>query len=385
MAIILFDTSERNFLFPFTYTRPVADIRTGLLTAAERWERLTGEKVFSHTAAYLQNGRELPSGDDHIYINAAVVVDRDLVSFIMNLAVDVALIENNEIIAARFNAPGILKTEEISPAKFKKHITYHQPVKKITRPWHIFQFGDETIRHDIALVTAGRKSQPVSGTNGLTSPENIFLEDGAQLEHCIINASAGPVYIGRGAIIMEGCMIRGPFAAGEGSVLKMGTKIYGATATGPYCTAGGEIKNTIMMGYSNKAHDGYLGDSVIGEWCNLGAGTSGSNVRNDASDVYVDMGNKKFTAGLKCGLLMGDYSRCAINTSFNTGTFAGIASSIFGTGLTPKYIPNFTWGYTDRYFFEKAIEHIDNWKKLKKQRLTDTDIQILEHLYKQTV
>jgi UDP-N-acetylglucosamine diphosphorylase/glucosamine-1-phosphate N-acetyltransferase len=246
--------------------------------------------------------------------------------------------------------------------------------------------NDELLRSDFTLITANRLQQPVANKYGWTVPENIFIEEGAVISNCFINASEGPVYLGKNTAVMEGCMIRGPFAAGEGSILKMGTRIYGATTIGPYCTAGGEIKNVVMMGYSNKAHDGYLGDSVIGEWCNLGAGTTNSNVRNDASVIHVHKGQKNSVAvGLKCGLLMGDYSRSAVNTSFNTGTFAGIASNIFGEGFAPKHLPNFTWGYAQRYNFNKAIEHIANWKKLKHQNLTETDIQILEHLYKQTI
>jgi UDP-N-acetylglucosamine diphosphorylase/glucosamine-1-phosphate N-acetyltransferase len=214
--------------------------------------------------------------------------------------------------------------------------------------------------------------------------EFIFIEEGAVVEHCILNATGGPIYIGRNATVMEGSVIRGPFALGEGAVLKMGTTLYGATSIGPYCMAGGEIKNSIMMGYSNKAHFGYLGDAVIGEWCNLGAGTSNSNVKNSASDILMEIpGNGMVNAGLKCGLMMGDYSRCAIHTSFNTATFVGIACNIFGEGLTPKHIPSFSWGYAGRYAFDKAIEHIQNWKKLKNQTITERETRILEHLYKQ--
>ncbi|MCC6287572.1 MAG: glucose-1-phosphate thymidylyltransferase, partial [Chitinophagaceae bacterium] len=191
---------------------------------------------------------------------------------------------------------------------------------------------------------------------------------------------------GRNATIMEGCMIRGPFAFGEAAVLKMGTAVYGATTIGPFCYAGGEIKNSIMMGYSNKAHHGYLGDSVIGEWCNLGAGTSNSNIKNDAGDIFkIFPVEERVNAGLKCGVMMGDYTRTAINTSLNTATFAGVACNIFGEGLGPKHIPDFTWGYNDRYIFEKALQHIDNWKKLKHQTLTDKETAILKYLYKTTL
>ena len=218
----------------------------------------------------------------------------------------------------------------------------------------------------------------------MVNPDNIFLEEGAAVEHCFINAAAGPVYISKNAELMEGCMIRGPFAIGEGSVLKMGTKVYGATTIGSYCIAGGEIKNSIMMGFSNKAHDGYLGDSVLGEWCNLGAGTSNSNIKNTASMVKAwSQHHKDFVpVGLKCGLIMGDYSRSAINTSFNTGTVAGVCCNIFDKGFPPKHIKDFSWG-KEKYILEKAIEDIDNWKKLKGKIITENEIKILNSIYYQ--
>lgn len=386
MPIILFDTLRRDLLYPFTYTRAIADIRVGILTMRERWERLTKQKAYVHTEPYLQAAYTLPPGEENILVNASVIADENLTALVMNLQLNEAIVRDGEVIAGVLPGSEKWLTDAIVPEKFSKCFPCDLPVKKIIYPWHIFQLNDELIRSDFALITANRLPQPFVRMTGWTAPENIFIEDGVEISHCFINASEGPVFLGRNTVIMEGCMIRGPFATGEGSVLKMGTRVYGATTLGPYCIGGGEIKNAVMMGYSNKAHDGYLGDSVIGEWCNLGAGTSNSNVRNDASVVHVNKGQKNSAAvGLKCGLLMGDYSRSAVNTSFNTGTFAGIASNIFGEGFAPKHLPNFTWGYAQRYNFDKAIEHIANWKKLKQHHLTETDIQILEHLYKQTI
>jgi len=207
------------------------------------------------------------------------------------------------------------------------------------------------------------------------------------IEHCILNASTGPIYIGKNAEIMEGSMIRGPFALCKNSVVKMSSKIYGGTTIGKNCVVGGEIKNSMISDYSNKSHDGYLGDSVIGEWCNLGAGTSNSNIKNTGNDVMVwdNSSNQFINAGLKCGLIMGDYSRCAINTSFNTGTVVGVCCNIFGNGLTPKHIRNFSWGFGESiYEFEKAIKGIENWKKLKDQSITDIEIQTLKHIFEQS-
>ena len=256
--------------------------------------------------------------------------------------------------------------------------------KEILSVFDIVRYNDWALRQDFALITKGRRSQTISSTNSIISPENIFIEEGVKMEYCIINASAGPVYIGKNAEIMEGAMIRGPFALCEGGIVKMGAKIYGATTIGPYSVAGGEIKNSVIFGHSNKAHDGYLGDSVLGEWCNLGAGTTNSNVKNTASEVRIwNNATKSYDGvGMKAGLLMGDYSRAAINTSFNTGTVVGICCNIFGTGFPPKYIPDFTWG-NEKYEFEKAIKDIANWKKLKGADITEYDKQILTTLYKQ--
>ncbi len=258
----------------------------------------------------------------------------------------------------------------------------NETCKFIHHAWDIFRLNEWAMKKDFELITAGRTSQKISSTNKIISHENIFIEEGATVEHCIINASTGPVYIGKNATIMEGALIRGPLAVCEGATIKMGAKIYGATTIGPYCVAGGEIKNSVMFGYSNKAHDGYLGDSIIGEWCNLGAGTTNSNVKNTAGEVKMwNNAAKDFKgAGLKAGLIMGDYSRAAINTSFNTGTTVGVCCNIFGEGFPPKLVNNFTWG-NEKYIFEKAIQDIDNWKKLKGKTITQEEIKILKQLY----
>jgi len=261
-------------------------------------------------------------------------------------------------------------------------------VPRLTHPWHIFQFNAEALVDDYTLLTSGAVSQPIPPTVQAIAPENIFIEEGAVLQHCILNASTGPIYIGARAEIMEGSLIRGPFALCEGATVKMGTKIYGSTTVGPYSVVGGEIKNSVIFGYSNKGHDGYLGDAVIGEWCNLGAGTSNSNLKNNAAEVRVwDEPTRQFiSAGTKCGLLMGDYSRSAINTSFNTGTVTGVCCNIFGEGLTPKCIPSFSWGYSQspKYELEKALRDIAGWKRLKGHTLSDAEIQKLKYIFEKS-
>ena len=282
----------------------------------------------------------------------------------------------------RFIAQGVTTVE----VKSGYGLTLEDELKMLAYPWQIVHFNDAAIREDYDLISSGRKSRPVSHTNKAINTENIFIEPGAKVEHCILNASAGPIYIGKNAELMEGSMIRGPVAICEGAVIKMGTRIYGATTIGPYCVAGGEIKNTVMFGYSNKAHDGYLGDTVIGEWCNMGAGASCSNVKNNCSDVkyWVDADKKEVSAGPKGGLLMGDHSRAAINTSFNTGTVVGVCCNVFAQGLTPKLIPSFSWGCDGitRYKLSKAIEDAGKWKKLKGKKITAKEKQIFTDIYK---
>ena len=345
-SITLDDTLIRKNLFPFTLTRHALDIRIGILTLREKWKYFIDEKNIS-----------------------------------INKQTDSSLIIPANIIPSKSFINKIESGDDINKAIFS--------AKKIEYPWHIFQLNDDEIKADFELITKGRKSQKISSTNKTISPENIFIEEGAIVEHCILNASTGAIYIGKNAEIMEGAVIRGPLALCEGAKIKIGSKIYGATTVGPYSVVGGEIKNTVIFGYSNKAHDGYLGDSVIGEWCNFGAGTSNSNIKNTASDVNVWNENEQMfiNAGMKCGLLMGDFSRCAINTSFNTGTVVGVSCNVFGEGLTPKFIPHFSWGINNdvKYTFEKAMQDINNWKKLKNHMLSDDEIQTLKHIFEQSI
>ena len=340
MKIFLDDSKCREQLFPFTHTRHVADIRVGILTIREKWEKLTGETIYTS------------------------IEDKD----------NTALIINANIIPTSSNYKTILGQE--------KGLTESTDIKMLDHPWHIFQYNDWAIREDFEILTRYKISRPLSKTNQCIAGENIFIGEDVFLEHCIINASAGPVYIGSNTTIMEGSLIRGPFAICEGATLKMGSKVYGATTIGPYCVAGGEIKNSVMFGYSNKAHDGYLGDSVIGEWCNLGAGTSNSNVKNSAGEVKYKTHDKmeSIAAGTKGGLLMGDYSRAAINTSFNTGTVVGVSCNIFGRGFPGKYVANFSWG-DERYDLEKAIKDIENWKKMKGKKVSEKEKHLLKKLY----
>lgn len=379
MSIILFDNSQRKRLWPLTQTKAVAALRMGMLTMMERWERLTGMQVFIHTEKYLQNLYGYAGADEHIWIDASVIPDKALVDLVQSLDKNDCWADEYGLIVGKTH----LSFEDFDAAQslqYFENIHDHAMVDRIQFPWDLIQWNDRILRFDFDVLTRGKTSAAISSTNRCIHAEHIFIESGAIVEHALLNASTGPIYIGKNAVVMEGSAIRGPFALGDYSVLKMNSRIYGATTLGPYCMGGGEIKNSIMMGYSNKAHDGYMGDAVIGEWCNWGAGTSNSNLKNTAGIVQVwsEAEKQYLPAGYKCGVIMGDYSRTAINSSINTGSVIGVSCNVFGEGLLPNIIPDFSWGCKGvKYKTDKALVDIDNWKQLKQQSLSETEKQIL--------
>lgn len=379
MSIILFDNIQRNRLWPLTQTKAVAALRMGILTMVERWELLTGMQVFVHTEDYLQNLYGYPDAGEHIWIDASVIPDRALVDVVKSLDRNDCWADENGLIIGKT----ALSFEEFDAAQslqYFENIHDHATADRIRYPWEMIHWNDRMLRFDFDVLTHGKTSAAISSTNRCIHPEHIFIESGAVVEYAILNASTGPIYIGKHATIMEGTAIRGPFALGDHSVLKMNSRIYGATTLGPYCMGGGEIKNSIMSGYSNKAHDGYMGDAVIGEWCNWGAGTSNSNLKNTAGVVKVwsEADQTYLPAGYKCGVIMGDYSRTSINASINTGSVIGVSCNVFGEGLLPNIIPDFSWGCKGvKYRMDKALEDINNWKKLKNQSLGEIEKQIL--------
>lgn len=380
--------SQPENLYPFTYTRQIQDIRIGILTIREKWEKMLGLPSFDR--------KEEDYKDLDRSVNIHEVVGKNEVCYMVHgnvlptpeLIRKVKKLKAGEFITAKGNTAIVFcfSRQQISE-KYKIKVTQAVPVKQevklVSYPWDIFRLNDWSLRQDFEWLTKKRKPQPIPRSNKAINPKNIFIEKGAKVEHSIINASGGPVYIGKNAEVMEGCMIRGPFAMGEGACLKMGSKVYGAVTLGPYSIAAGEIKNSVLFGYSNKAHDGYLGDSVIGEWCNLGAGTTSSNLKNNAGDVMLWTPKGEMNAGKKCGVMMGDYSRTAINTAINTGTVIGVCCNVFGTGLTPKYIPNFSWGSegVDRYRLENALTDIAAWKKFKGKSVSENETGILKYIY----
>ena len=374
-------------LFPLTLTRQVQDIRIGIMTIREKWERALDLPSFDkHEGDYKDLERALvideTIGDETFYlIHGNVLPTTSLVKQVKRLKHgEFISVGENESIVYCISKKEVLKEHKI---KVRKAVELEHELKEIKFPWDIVHLNAWAIEEDFRWLKKKKKGQSISSTNNAINASNIFIEKGAQVEYSILNASEGPIYIAKDAVVMEGSMLRGPLAICEGAVIKMGAKIYGATTIGPKTIAGGEIKNTVFFGHSNKAHDGYIGDAVIGEWCNLGAGTSCSNIKNTASDVMVWTPKGLMNAGIKCGVIMGDYSRTAINTSINTGTMIGVSSNVFGSGLTPKYIPSFSWGSdgVERYEFEKALANIANWKALKKEVITENDRTILKHIF----
>ncbi|MFI5131423.1 MAG: putative sugar nucleotidyl transferase [Chitinophagales bacterium] len=375
-------------LHPFTLTRQIQDIRVGILPIREKWERMLGltsydkkEDDYKDLDRSISIPEAVKDGGTCYMIHGNILPTSKLVKAARQLENgDFLSVKGSDGIIFRFTKKEIQEKYKI---KVRKAVTIRDKPVAIQFPWNIFQLNDWAIRQDFELLTTKRKSQTPSKTNKIIKPSEVFIEKGASMEHCILNASTGPIYIGKNAELMEGCMIRGPFAMGEGSLLKMGTKVYGATSLGPYCIGAGEIKNSVLFGYSNKAHDGYLGDSVIGEWCNLGAGTTNSNLKNNAGEIRLWTPAGKTNAGKKCGVLMGDYSRTAVQTAINTGTVIGVCCNVFGTGLTPKYIPSFSWGSDgfDRYSLEKVFIDIAAWKKFKKHTLSEKEKSVLKYIF----
>jgi UDP-N-acetylglucosamine diphosphorylase/glucosamine-1-phosphate N-acetyltransferase len=375
-------------LFPFTLTKQIQDIRVGILTIREKWEKILGIPSFDRQEDDYKDLDRSITIEEAVQHGVCLMIHGNILPS-PGLVKAIRLLKDGEFITVNGNA-GIVyrftkkQTTDKYTIKVTRPLMLKEDVKSLNFPWDIFQLNDWAIRQDYTLLKGKRKSQVISKTNKVVNTGSVFLEKGAKVEHCVLNASSGPIYIGKDAEVMEGTTIRGPFAVGEGACVKMNSRIYGATSIGPYSLAGGEIKNSVMFGYSNKAHDGYLGDSVIGEWCNLGAGTCNSNLKNNASTIKVWTPKGLLDVGIKCGVMMGDYSRTAINTSINSGTVIGVSCNVFGNGLTPNYIPNFSWGSdgVKRYDIEKAIRDIANWKKLKSMVVSDNEKSILKYIFK---
>ena len=385
MNYILFDGPNRNKLLPFTYTRPVADIRIGILTIREKWERFLGYTTTTITEDYLSEKFPMVELEENVLINASYLPKPELVEMIKNLNENEAIFYDEDVIAFYTK-----DTQEEVNFETYSAIEFSDELIKVENTWDIFSKNGDAIQDDFELLTKGKKSQSIPSSNNVIAPENVFIEEGAKLEFTTLNASSGPIYIGKNAEIMEGSIVRGPFALCEGATLKLAAKIYGPTTVGPYSKVGGEVNNSVLFGYSNKGHDGFLGNSVIGEWCNLGADTNNSNLKNNYAEVrlwnYETEGFAK--TGLQfCGLMMGDHSKCGINTMFNTGTVVGVSANIFGSGFPRNFVPSFSWGGHSgfsTYLTKKAYEVAKVVMFRRNIEFTDIDASILDHIFEDT-
>lgn len=385
MNYILFDGNVRNQLLPFTFTRPVADIRVGILTIREKWEHYLGFTTTTVTEDYLSDKYPFLELDKNIFINASFLPSQNLVNIIKNLEENQAVFFDDEPLAF-FTSDG----QEVDFDTYDVIQYEHKDVLRIENTWDIFSKNGEAIKRDFEMLTEGRQSQPIPDGVWAKNPENIFIEEGAKVEFCTLNASNGPIYIGKEAEIMEGSLVRGPFALCEHATLKMGAKIYSDTTIGPHSKVGGEVNNSVIFGFSNKGHDGFLGNAVLGEWCNLGADTNNSNLKNNYAEVrlwnYETEGFAK--TGLQfCGLMMGDHSKCGINTMFNTGTVVGVSANIFGSGFPRNFVPSFSWGGSSGFTTYKTNKAFEVAKVVMSRRnieFTEADEKILEHVFEET-
>ena len=385
MNYILFDGPSRNALLPFTFTRPVADILIGIMTIRQKWEMRLGSTTTTLTEEYLSEKYPMVELEENVMINASFLANDALAELVSNLGHNQAIFKGDEVIA-------FYTSEEQEEVDFDAYeiIEYNGDCITIEHTWDIFSKNDAAIREDFEYLTEDRKSQPIPKSVNVIAPEYIFIEEGAKLEFVTLNASTGPIYIGRDAEIMEGSTIRGPFALCDDASVKMGSKVYGATTIGPYSRIGGEVKNTVLFAHSNKGHEGYLGDSVIGEWCNMGADTNNSNLKNNYEEVKLwSYETEGFTkTGLQfCGLMMGDHSKCGINTMFNTGTVVGVSANIFGAGFPRNFIPSFSWGGASgfsTYVTKKAFETARLVMSRRGLEFDEREAAILEHVFEES-
>lgn len=381
MNIILFDGPSRNHLLPFTFTRPVSEIRIGIISIREKWEKRIDGDYSWQTEEYMQGKYPMNAGADNLFINGAVCPTDALANAVSDLQLGQKLVAGDVVIAARTDAQNL-------EGEFQS-VDFDGEFNLIDRPWKIFSLNGAELETDFDLITKGRKSQALSDTNTVIG-DRIFVEEGVEAECAVFNTTSGAIYLAKDSSVMEGTVIRGGLALGEHSQLKLSAKIYGPTTIGPHSKVGGEVNNSVIFGYSNKGHDGFLGNSVLGEWCNIGADTNNSNLKNNYDEVrlwsYVRGGFER--TGLQfCGLMMGDHSKCGINTMFNTGTVVGVSANIYGGGFPRNFIPSFSWGgsggFVD-YKLDKALATAARVMERRKIELDENEQAILKHVYDTT-
>lgn len=389
MNYILFDDKAWDKLLPLTFTRPVAEIRAGILKIREKWEKHLNVKMSYLTKEYLRKKFPLVVQDKNILINSSLLPDSEILESIQKLKNNEVLVKNDRILAVKLPRNEVSSFDDQNIDSLTK-IEYADTTNDVIWPCDIFKNNEVNIKSDFELLTQGRKTQKLSSTNQVLGEENIFIEEGAKVEFATLNATNGPIYIGKDAEIMENSVVRGSFALCNNSVLKMAAKIYGPTTIGPHSKVGGEVNNSVILGYSNKAHDGFLGNSVIGEWCNLGADTNNSNLKNNYAEVRLwNYESQRFIkTGLQfCGLIMGDHSKCAINTMFNTGTVVGVNANIFGEGFPRNFVPSFSWGGAHGftvYGINKAFEVADKVMQRRGVVLDEVEKGILKEIFERT-
>ena len=378
MNVILFDSNRSNF-YPLSYTRPIAEFRIGILTIKEKWEHYY-ENVSVSTEDYLADKYPITKQKENLWIDSSVLPSKELITELNSLRNGELLESNDKVIAFKNSSFDYKKLNKISTS-----VNFDS----LNNIWDIFSDNSREIEKDFKLVVKGRKTSALKSSNTVIG-KKVFIEKGAKVSCSILNAENGPIFIGKNAEVMEGTIIRGPFAMGENSVLKMGTKIYGPTTLGPYCKVGGEVNNSVFFGYSSKSHDGFLGNSVIGEWCNLGADTNNSNLKNNYTEVKLwnyEMEKFKKTGLQFCGLVMGDHSKCGINTMFNTGTVVGVSANIFGSGFARNFIPSFSWGGASGFQLYKLPKVFEVASKVFERRKLNFDVveqSILSQVYDMT-
>ena len=386
MKIILFDDKSWGTLRPLTFTRPISELRVGILTIREKWEKRFGDKVAYLTKDYLQEKFPLSVEDDNLLINSSVCPNDELIQEIKSLQAGEMLLQGDCLIAVRMGKQDVAAFDPVTIPDFTRK-EYTGVFTRVVYPYHLFSLNAQELEVDFRLITEGRESTPLNSCVQVYGEHPVFVEEGAVVRCAVINTEGGPVYIGKDAEIMEGVLVRGPLAMCEHSVLTMGAKVYGATTLGPYCKCGGEVNNVVMIGYSNKAHDGFLGNSVLGEWCNIGAGTNNSNLKNTYVEVKLwDYETKHFRrTGLQfCGLIMGDHAKLGISTMINTGTVIGVGTNIFGSDFPRNFVPSFSWGGASGFTEHKMNQFVSTAEAVMKRRnktFHDVDRRIIEHVF----
>lgn len=386
MKIILFDDKSWGTLRPLTFTRPVSELRVGILTIREKWERRLGGQAAYLTKDYLREKFPLSVEDDNLLINASICPNDDLLNAIRVLERGEMLLQGDCVIASRVGKREVMAFDPFGLPEWTRR-EYTGVLTRVIYPYHVFSLNEQELALDFTLLTEGRESASLNNCVQVYGKYPIFVEEGAVVRCSVINTDGGPVYIGKEAEIMEGALVRGPFAMCEHAVLTMGAKVYGATTLGPYCKCGGEVNNVVMFGYSNKAHDGFLGNSVLGEWCNIGAATNNSNLKNTYVEVKLwdyETGHFRKTGLQFCGLVMGDHAKFGIATMINTGTVIGVGTNIFGADFPRNFVPSFSWGGASGFTEHKMAQFVATAEVVMGRRnkvFDDMERRIIEHVF----